>query len=104
MNRPRRLSFNRRKPNQRWRPCSGHLGWAAELIIERNLPLVTPNKPPKNRKNWPRRLSSNRRKPNPRWRPSLKSSLARRGQLRENALKTRAFRGWLITDFRIAKL
>jgi hypothetical protein len=22
--------------------CSGHLGWAAELIIERNLPLVTP--------------------------------------------------------------
>jgi hypothetical protein len=46
----------------------GHLGWAAVLIIERNLPLVTPMSHKKNRINWPRRLSSNRRKPNPRWR------------------------------------
>jgi hypothetical protein len=28
---------------------SGQLGSVAELIIERNLPLVTPNEPPKNR-------------------------------------------------------
>jgi hypothetical protein len=42
----------------------GHLGWAAELIIERNLPLVTPNKPQKNWINRPRRLSYNWRKPN----------------------------------------
>jgi hypothetical protein len=41
-----------------------HLGWAAELIIERNLPLVTPNKPQKNRINRPRRLSYNWWKPN----------------------------------------
>jgi hypothetical protein len=43
---------------------SGHLGWAAELIIERNLPLVTLNKPQKNRINRPRHLSYNWRKPN----------------------------------------
>jgi hypothetical protein len=43
--------------------------WVAELIIERNLPLVTPNKPQKNWMNWPRRLSSNQRKPNPKWWP-----------------------------------
>jgi hypothetical protein len=36
---------------------SSHLGWAAELIIERNLPLVTPNKPQKNRINRLGRLS-----------------------------------------------
>jgi hypothetical protein len=41
-----------------------HLGWAAELIIERNLPLVTPNKPQKNRIKQPRCLSYNWRKPN----------------------------------------
>jgi hypothetical protein len=44
-----------------------------ELIIERNLPLVIPNKPQKNWMNRPRRLSSNRRKPNPRWWPSWMS-------------------------------
>jgi hypothetical protein len=49
---------------------NGHLGWAAELIIERNLPLVTPNEPHKNLINQPRHLSSNQRKPNPRWQPS----------------------------------
>jgi hypothetical protein len=42
----------------------GHFGWAAELIIERNLPLVTPNKPQKNWINRPRYLSYNWRKPN----------------------------------------
>jgi predicted nucleic acid-binding protein len=45
---------------------SGHLGWAAELIIERNLPVVTVNKPQRNWINRPRRLSSNRWKPNER--------------------------------------
>jgi hypothetical protein len=45
----------------------GHLGWVAELIIKRNLPLLTPNKSQKNQINRPRRLSSIRRKPNPRW-------------------------------------
>jgi hypothetical protein len=65
MNQPRRLSFNRRKPNPRWRPS-----WmSSKLIIDRNLPLVTPNKPQKNQKNRPRCLSSNRWKPNPRWQP-----------------------------------
>jgi hypothetical protein len=43
---------------------SGHLGWVAELIIERNLPLVTPNTPKKNRINRPRHLSYNWWKPN----------------------------------------
>jgi hypothetical protein len=38
---------------------SGHLGWEAELNIERNLSLVTPNKPQKNRINRPRCLSYN---------------------------------------------
>jgi hypothetical protein len=41
----------------------GHLGWAAELIIERNIPLLTPNEPHKNQINRPRRLSCNRQKP-----------------------------------------
>jgi hypothetical protein len=45
-----------------------HLAWVAELVIERNLPLVTPNKAQKNQINRPRRLSSNWQKPNPRWR------------------------------------
>jgi hypothetical protein len=36
--------------------CSGHLGWVVELIIERNLPLVTPNEPHKNEINRPRHL------------------------------------------------
>jgi hypothetical protein len=40
---------------------SGHLGWAAELIIETNFPVVTSNKPQKNRTN-------------PRWRPYWMSS------------------------------
>jgi hypothetical protein len=40
-----------------------HIVWTTELIIERNLPpLVTHNKPQKNRINQPRHLSSNRRK------------------------------------------
>jgi hypothetical protein len=47
--------------------CSSHLGWVVELIIERNLPLVTPNMPQKNWINRPRRLSCNWWKPNPRW-------------------------------------
>jgi hypothetical protein len=38
MNRPRRLSFNRRKPNSRWRLCSGHLGWAPELSFATSRP------------------------------------------------------------------
>jgi hypothetical protein len=48
---------------------SGHLGWVAEVIIERNLPPVTPNEPPKNWTSRPRRWPENWRKPNPRWRP-----------------------------------
>jgi hypothetical protein len=40
-----------------------------ELIIERNLPLVTPNKPQRIWFNRLRRLPSNRWKPNPRWWP-----------------------------------
>jgi hypothetical protein len=47
MNRPRHLSSNWRKPNPRWKPCSGHLGCVAEVILKRNLPPVTHNKPPK---------------------------------------------------------
>jgi hypothetical protein len=43
---------------------SGHLRWAAELIVERNLPLVTPNEPQKNQINRPWHLSYNWRKPN----------------------------------------
>jgi hypothetical protein len=43
---------------------SGHLGWAAVLIIERNLPLVTPNKPQKNLINRSSRMSYNWWKPN----------------------------------------
>jgi hypothetical protein len=66
--RVRRWSENRRKPIKDG-GRSSHLGWAAELTIESNLRLVTPNKPQKNRMNRPSRLSSNRRKPNPRWLP-----------------------------------
>jgi hypothetical protein len=53
-----------RKVGQKDRmPHGGHLGWAAELIIERNLPLIiTPNKPQKNQINRPRSLSYNWRK------------------------------------------
>jgi hypothetical protein len=51
---------------------SGH-GWAAKLIIERNLPLITPNKSQRNWINRPRQLPSNRWKLNPRWWPSWMS-------------------------------
>jgi hypothetical protein len=45
----------------------GHLGWVVELNIERNLPPVTPNEPPKNRTSRPKRWSEIQWKPNPRW-------------------------------------
>jgi hypothetical protein len=38
---------------------SGHVGWAVALVIERNLPPVTPNVPPKNQTCRPRRWSKN---------------------------------------------
>jgi hypothetical protein len=61
INWPRRLSFNRQKPNPRWR-----LSWMSSRADHRKEPssLVTPNKPQKNRINRPRRLSYNWWKPN----------------------------------------
>jgi hypothetical protein len=52
--------------------CNKALGWVVELIIVRNLPLITPNKPEKNGINRPKSLCCNRQKLNPRWRSHQK--------------------------------
>jgi hypothetical protein len=81
----------RRSSDNRWKPSQdgcrgGHLEWTAALVIERNLPPVTPNKPQKNRSIRSRRSSDNRQKRNTRWLPWRPSWMRGRAEIMERNL------------------